>query len=158
MYKGKKRGYQWTILLVLGAAVIVWVITAFANMAETNNVRVFWSHEFPNCPGGEENHFDNSVLLYDSLSGGALPVGGEWGVGMSVDYFANSLHQSSNSVIGHEMGLGLGMQDYCDRTGSTPGVGSVAIVGSTSGESTITIGDTRLIRRIWKELRSLRGW
>jgi hypothetical protein len=114
-----------------------------------------WSHEFPYCPEGEENHFDYSVWLNDSLSDGAGAVGGDWGIRMPVDNFVNSLDQSSNFVVQHEIGHGFGMQDYYDWTGSTPDGGSVMIVGTSS---TITVGDTWLIRRVWKEQKSLRGW
>jgi hypothetical protein len=157
-YKSKKRGCHWTILLVLGVAVIGWVITAFANLAETNNARVFWNHESPNCPGSEENHFDHSVSLNDSLGGGAAVAGGDRAVSIHVADFINSLDQPSNSVIEHQMGHGFGIHGYYHWAGSTPEGDSVMVVGSTSGESTITDGDTWLIRRIWKKRKSLGGW
>jgi hypothetical protein len=117
-----------------------------------------WSHEFPNCAGGEENHFDYSVWLNDSMGGGAAAVGGDWGLRMPVDDFVNSLDRPSADTIEHEMGHGFGMQDYYDWTGSTPEGGSVMIVGSNYGGPTITVGDTWLIRRVWKEQKALRGW
>lgn len=158
MYISKKRGCHWTILLVLGVAVIGWVITAFANLAETNTLRVFWSHKSPSCPGSEENHFDYSVLLNDSLSGGATAAGWDGAVRMPVADLINSLDQPSNSVIEHQMGHGFGIHGYFDWAGSTPEGASVMMVGSTSVESTIADGDTWLIRRIWKKRKSLGGW
>jgi hypothetical protein len=117
-----------------------------------------WSHEFPSCPGGEVNHFDYSVWLNDSIDGGAAAVGGDWGLRMPVDSFVNVLDQQSDHTIQHEMGHGFGMQDYYDWTGSTPEGGSAMIVGSNWGEPVITVGDSWLIRRIWKEQKVLRGW
>jgi hypothetical protein len=117
-----------------------------------------WSHEFPSCPGGEANHFDYSVWLNDTLEGGAAAVGGDWGLRMPVDNFVNVLDQESDHTIQHEMGHGFGMQDYYDWTGSTPEGGSVMIVGSNWGDPVITVGDSWLIRRIWKESKALRGW
>jgi hypothetical protein len=117
-----------------------------------------WSHEFPSCPGGEASHFDYSVWLNDTIDGGAAAVGGDWGLRMPVDNFVNVLEQQSNHTILHEMGHGFGMQDYYDWTGSTPEGGSVMIVGSNWGDPVITVGDSWLIRRIWKESKALRDW
>jgi hypothetical protein len=117
-----------------------------------------WSHEFPSCAGGEANHFDFSVWLNDTIDGGAAAVGGDWGLRMPVDNFVNVLEQQSNHTILHEMGHGFGMQDYYDWTGSTPEGGSVMIVGSNWGDPVITVGDSWLIRRIWKESKALRDW
>lgn len=63
----------------------------------------------------------------------------------------------SDLVIEHEMGHGVGLQDYYDWTGSKPMVGSLMIVGSTNSQ-TPTLGDTWLLRRIWKEMKTLRNW
>jgi hypothetical protein len=116
-----------------------------------------WSHEFPNCPGGETNHFDYSIWLNDTLDGAAA-VGGDWGLRMPVDYFVNVLDNLSDHTIQHEMGHGFGMQDYYDWTGSRPEGGSVMIVGSNRGAPVITTGDSWLIRRLWQEQKILRGW
>jgi hypothetical protein len=32
------------------------------------------------------------------------------------------------------------------------------IVGSTAGKQSPTVGDTWLLRRTWKEMKTLRGW
>jgi hypothetical protein len=117
-----------------------------------------WSHEFPSCPGGEANHFDYSLWLNDTIDGGAAAVGGDWGLRMPVDNLVNALDQESDHTILHEMGHGFGMQDYYDWTGSRPEGGSVMIVGSHWGDPVITVGDSWLIRRIWKEAKALRDW
>jgi len=75
---------------------------------------------------------------------------------MPVSNFVASMGQS-NLVIEHEMGHGFGFQDYYDWTGSTPAGGSLMIVGSTSSQ-TPTVADQWLLRRTWKELKTLRGW
>lgn len=117
-----------------------------------------WNHEFPSCAAGDDMHFDYSVWLNDTIGGGAAAVGGDWGLRMPVDNFVNSLGQLSNHTIQHEMGHGFGMQDYYDWTGSRPSGGSVMIVGSNWGEPVITVGDSWLIRRLWMEQKSMRGW
>lgn len=118
-----------------------------------------WSHEFPNCPGGEAFHTDYWIWVNDQLpgGGGAAAVGGDWGLRMPVASFINALGKSGSNVIEHEIGHGFGIQDYYDWTGSRPDGGSLMIVGSgASGEP--TVGDTWLLRRAWSETRALRGW
>jgi hypothetical protein len=115
-----------------------------------------WSHSFPNCPGGEAFHHDYWLWLDDSIGGGAAAVGGDWGLRMPVSNFVASMNKS-NLVIEHEMGHGFGFQDYYEWTGSKPTGGSLMIVGSTSSQSPTT-ADTWLLRRTWKEMKSLRGW
>jgi hypothetical protein len=116
-----------------------------------------WTHTFPNCPGGEAFHTDYWLWLDDTLPGsGAAAVGGDWGLRMPVSNFVASMGKS-DSVIEHEMGHGFGFQDYYDWTGSTPTGGSLMIVGSTSSQVPTT-GDHWLLRRTWKEMKSLRGW
>jgi hypothetical protein len=116
-----------------------------------------WSHTFPNCPGGEAFHTDYWLWLDDTLPGsGAAAVGGDWGLRMPFSNFVSSMGKS-NLVIEHEMGHGFGFQDYYDWTGSTPAGGSLMIVGSTSSQIP-TVGDQWLLRRTWKEMKSLRGW
>lgn len=116
-----------------------------------------WTHKFPNCPGGEDFHTDYWLWLDDKLpGGGAAAVGGDWGLRMPVSNFVASMGKS-NLVIEHEMGHGFGFQDYYDWTGSTPSGGSLMIVGSTSNQSP-TIADQWLLRRTWKEMKTLRSW
>ncbi len=115
-----------------------------------------WTHTFPNCPGGEAFHTDYWLWLDDSISGGAAAVGGDWGLRMPVGNFTNAMGKS-NSVIEHEMGHGFGFQDYYDWTGSTPAGGSLMIVGSAQSQVPTT-ADQWLLRRAWKEMKTLRGW
>jgi hypothetical protein len=115
-----------------------------------------WNHTFPNCPGGEAFHSDYWLWLDDSIGGGAAAVGGDWGLRMPVSNFVASMGKS-NLVIEHEMGHGFGFQDYYDWTGSTPTGGSLMIVGSTNSQSPTT-ADQWLLRRTWKEMKTLRGW
>lgn len=116
-----------------------------------------WSHSFPNCPGGEANHFDYDVWLDDALpGGGAAAVGGDWGVRMPRSGFTSVLGRESH-VLEHEIGHGFGFQDYYDWNGSRPSGGSLMIVGSSSSQKA-SIGDTWLIRRTWKEQKAKRGW
>jgi hypothetical protein len=115
-----------------------------------------WNHTFPNCPGGEAFHTDYWLWLDDSIGGGAAAVGGDWGLRMPVSNFVASMGKS-NMVIEHEMGHGFGFQDYYDWTGSTPSGGSLMIVGSTNSQVP-TVADQWLLRRTWKEMKTLRGW
>ncbi|MEY4511506.1 MAG: hypothetical protein RLZZ450_3628 [Pseudomonadota bacterium] len=55
------------------------------------------------------------------------------------------------------MGHGFGFQDYYEWTGSKPKSGSLMIVQSSQSQSP-TSGDQWLLRRTWKEMKSLRGW
>jgi hypothetical protein len=97
------------------------------------------------------------MWLDDRLPGsGAAAVGGDWGLRMPVSNFIASMAQS-NSVIEHEMGHGFGFQDYYDWTGPTPVGGSLMIVGSSNSQVPTT-ADIWLLRRTWKEMKSLRGW
>jgi hypothetical protein len=115
-----------------------------------------WNHTFPNCPGGEAYHHDYWLWLDDAIGGGAAAVGGDWGLRMPVSNFVSAMGKS-NLVIEHEMGHGFGFQDYYDWTGPTPTGGSLMIVGSTSSQVPTT-ADAWLVRRTWKEMRTLRGW
>jgi hypothetical protein len=115
-----------------------------------------WSHSFPNCSGGEAFHHDYWFWIDDTLD--AAAVGGDWGLRMPVASLDNAMANIAydvNTVI-HEMGHGFGFQDYYDWTGSTPAGGSLMIVGPNL--TSPTVGDTWLIRRTWKEMKTLRGW
>ena len=120
---------------------------------------VHWDHDFSDCDGGDANHSDYWLWFDDNLpgGGGAAAVGGDWGLRMPVSTFVNAFDRPSFLICEHEMGHGFGFQDYYDWTGSTPQGGSLMIVGSTSGQSPTT-GDTWLLRRTWKEMKTLRGF
>jgi len=112
------------------------------------------SHAFPNCPGGEVNHFDYTLWMNDSMGGGAAAVGGDWGVRIPVDSVINALNVDQFGTILHEMGHGFGIPDYYTWTGSRPAGGSVMIVGSSRGG--LTTGDTWMVRRAWSAVKALR--
>jgi hypothetical protein len=121
---------------------------------------VHWDHQFPNCPGGAANHHDYWLWFDDDLpgGGGAAAVGGDWGLRMPVRTFVNAFNNPSYLVVEHEMGHGFGFQDYYDWTGARPRGGSIMIVGSTSGSQAPSTADIWLLRRTWKEMKTLRGW
>jgi hypothetical protein len=120
---------------------------------------VHWDHKFPSCQGGDANHHDYWLWFDDKLpgSGNAAAVGGDWGLRMPVGTFLNAFANKSFGIVEHEMGHGFGFQDYYDWTGGKPNGGSLMIVQSSSSQSPTT-GDTWLLRRTWKEMKSLRGW
>ena len=121
---------------------------------------VHWDHVFTGCAGGAANHSDYWLWFDDTLpgGGGAAAVGGDWGLRMPVSTFTDHFGDTSFLIAEHEMGHGFGFQDYYDWTGSTPNGGSLMIVGSTGGKQSPTVGDTWLLRRTWKEMKTLRGW
>ncbi|MET0342380.1 MAG: hypothetical protein ABW252_15355 [Polyangiales bacterium] len=118
-----------------------------------------WDHKFPGCKGGDANHHDYAIWLNDRLpgSGGAAAVGGDWGLRMPVSTFLGAFNKPSDNTIEHEMGHGFGMQDYYSWRGARPAGGSIMIVGSTPSQAP-TVGDVWLLRRTWKEMKTLRGW
>jgi hypothetical protein len=120
---------------------------------------VHWDHKFPSCKGGDTNHSDYWLWFDDQLpgGGGAAAVGGDWGLRMPVGTFLGAFANKSFGICEHEMGHGFGFQDYYDWTGERPKGGSLMIVGSSSGQSP-TPGDIWLLRRTWKEMKTLRGW
>lgn len=120
---------------------------------------VHWDHKFPNCKGGDANHSDYWLWFDDKLpgNGGAAAVGGDWGLRMPVSTFVGSFANKSFGIVEHEMGHGFGFQDYYEWTGSRPKGGSLMIVQSSQSQSPTT-GDVWLLRRTWKEMKSLRGW
>jgi hypothetical protein len=109
-----------------------------------------------NCPGGAQFFTDYWMWIDDSISGGATSVGGDWGLRIALNTITPMLGKDY-LVTEHEMGHGFGFQDYYDWTQDTPAGGSLMIVGSTSSQ-TPTVGDQWLLRRTWKEVKSLRGW
>lgn len=118
-----------------------------------------WDHKFDGCKGGDENHTDYWLWFDDTLpgAGGAAAVGGDWGLRMPVSTFLDAFDQPSFHITEHEMGHGFGFQDYYDWKGAKPNGGSIMIVGSTNSASP-TAADHWLLKRTWKELKTLRGW
>jgi hypothetical protein len=120
---------------------------------------VHWDHQFTGCKGGDAAHSDYWLWFDDNLpgGGGAAAVGGDWGLRMPVKTFLDAFNDASFSICEHEMGHGFGFQDYYDWTGSKPKGGSIMIVGSTNSQPPTT-ADLWLLRRTWKEMKTLRGW
>lgn len=120
---------------------------------------VHWDHNFNGCTAGASMHSDYWLWFDDQLpgGGGAAAVGGDWGLRMPVATFTSHFNDTSFMIVEHEMGHGFGMQDYYDWTGSRPTGGSIMIVGSTSSQAP-TVGDIWLLKRTWKEMKTLRGW
>jgi hypothetical protein len=120
---------------------------------------VHWDHQFTGCKGGDAAHSDYWLWFDDNLpgGGGAAAVGGDWGLRMPVKTFLDAFTDASFSICEHEMGHGFGFQDYYDWTGSKPKGGSIMIVGSTNSQPP-TMADIWLLRRTWKEMKTLRGW
>lgn len=120
---------------------------------------VHWDHKVPSCPGGDKNRHDYALWFDDKLpgGGGAAAVGGDWGLRMPVRTFLDAFSRPSDHIIEHEMGHGFGIQDYYTWSGARPEGGSIMIVGSTNSQSP-TLADQWLLRRTWKEMKTLRGW
>jgi hypothetical protein len=118
-----------------------------------------WDHNFAGCAKGADMHSDYWLWFDDRLpgGGGAAAVGGDWGLRMPVSTFLGAFAKPSDHIVEHEMGHGFGMQDYYEWRGSKPKDGSIMIVGSTQSESP-TLADSWLLRRTWKEMKTLRGW
>ena len=108
------------------------------------------------CPAGAQFFTDYWMWIDDSISGGATSVGGDWGLRIALNTITGYLGKD-NLVTEHEMGHGFGFQDYYDWTQDTPAGGSLMIVGSTNSQIPTT-GDIWLLRRTWKEMKTLRAW
>ena len=101
-------------------------------------------HVFSKCAGGEDNHFDYTLWLDDTLPSGNAAEGSDWGVRMPVASFLNNIKTDAYGVMLHEIGHGFALSDYYTWTGSTPAGGSVMIIGSSNG---LTVGDQWMVRR-----------
>jgi hypothetical protein len=115
-----------------------------------------WSHQFPECPGGQDGHFDYALWIDDKLPSvtRATAVGGEWGLRMPVRPFLASLSSEAAAVVPiHEIGHGFGLPDYYTWKGPRPPGGSVMIVGSADKP---TPSDQWILRRYWKETKARR--
>jgi hypothetical protein len=110
-------------------------------------------HVFTGCPGGAANHFDYTLWMDDTLPSGAAAEGSDWGVRIPVATVLNDINTDAFWVILHEMGHAFGLSDYYSWKGSTPTGGSIMIIGSANG---LTVGDQWMVRRYWKETKTLR--
>src|SRR5690606_23580886 len=108
------------------------------------------NYNYPNCPGGAENHYDMSLWLTEGMSGGA---GGDWGQRLGRSGFTSAADSDSVSGIYlHEVGHGFGLPDYYDPQWNAwaPGVAkppSRMVVGSP-GTSQVSEWDMWMMRHI----------
>jgi hypothetical protein len=112
-------------------------------------------HEFPDCPGGAEAHFDYAIWLDDALPGNAVAVGSGWGLRMPARAFTAALGAASDRRIQQVMGYGFGFQSYASWTGSAPAGGALMF---GDGGAPPKAADGWLLRRLWQEQKVLRGW
>lgn len=90
---------------------------------------------------------------------GAAAVEGDWGLRMPLAGFVSAMTTNSvydTNTIEHEMGHGFGFQDCDSWTGAGPSGGSLMIVDTEPCAP--TEGDRWLLRRTWREMKTLRGW
>ncbi len=71
---------------------------------------------------------------------------------MGSEYFVNSLDQEDQHILLHEIGHGLGLDDFYDWD---PGVGGFLMKAGTAGR--ITEFDTWMARDWWRHLKSRYG-
>lgn len=114
-----------------------------------------WDHRFPDCPGGEQAHFDYAIWLDDAIPGGATAVGSDWGLRMPARLFTAALGAPSSRVIQQVMGYAFGFQSYAGWSGSAPDGGSLMF--GDAGDPP-NAADGWLLRRLWREQKALRGW
>ncbi|MDP9793617.1 hypothetical protein J2S43_002129 [Catenuloplanes nepalensis] len=105
--------------------------------------------QYPNCPGGYAHHYDMSLWLTAGMGGGA---GGDWGQRMGSEYFVNSLNQENQHILLHEIGHGLGLDDFYDWD---PGVGGFLMKAGSASQ--ITEFDKWMARDWWRHLKSRYG-
>ncbi|GAB7039577.1 hypothetical protein JCM9533A_34270 [Catenuloplanes niger JCM 9533] len=105
--------------------------------------------QYPNCPGGYAHHYDMSLWLTAGMGGGA---GGDWGQRMGSEYFVNSLNQENQHILLHEIGHGLGLDDFYDWD---PGVGGFLMKAGSATQ--ITEFDRWMARDWWRHLKSRYG-
>ncbi|MFI5842177.1 cellulose-binding domain-containing protein [Catenuloplanes sp. NPDC051500] len=107
------------------------------------------SGSYPNCPGGYAHHYDMSLWLTAGMSGGA---GGDWGQRVGSEYYVNSLNQENQHILLHEIGHGLGLDDFYDWD---PGVGGFLMKAGSATQ--ITEFDKWMARDWWRHLKSRYG-
>lgn len=62
------------------------------------------------CPGGEDNHYDISLWLDESLSGSSVGgYGYNWGQELGPQYFLDNVNSENIHILLHEMGHGFGL-------------------------------------------------
>jgi hypothetical protein len=114
------------------------------------------SYQFPQCPGGPANRFDQFVWLQENYGS---PNG--WDMGAHVDRagFTNTVSGTSLYHIWlHEFGHGIGFPDYYDWSTWAPGVAAPTCVMNAGAAVTVTDWDKWMFKRTWSELRVAGRW
>ncbi|WP_211228509.1 hypothetical protein [Glycomyces tenuis] len=105
---------------------------------------------YPNCPGGYDHHYDQSLWLTQGMGGGA---GGDWGQRMGQEYFVNALGSDQVTIYLHEVGHTFGLDDFYDWTPT----GQCCFIMKAGSSSTITEFDRWMLRDWWRHLKSRYG-
>ncbi|MDT0442221.1 hypothetical protein [Streptomyces johnsoniae] len=106
--------------------------------------------DYSRCPGGEARHYDQSLWLTDGFGGGA---GGDWGQRMGQEYFSGALGQEDITILLHEMGHTLGLDDFYDWTPT----GAGGFLMKAGAASHVTEFDTWMARDFWRHLKDRYG-
>jgi hypothetical protein len=102
---------------------------------------------YSGCPGGVDHHYDMSLWLTEGMSGGA---GGDWGQRIGSEYYLSQLDAENIHILLHEIGHGLGLDDFYDWTPAGAG-GFLMRAGSATR---ITEFDKWMARDWWRHLKS----
>lgn len=105
---------------------------------------------YPDCPGGYDHHYDQSLWLTQGMGGGA---GGDWGQRMGQEYFTNALGSSQITIYLHELGHTFGLDDFYDWTPT----GQCCFIMKAGSSSTVTEFDQWMLRDWWRHLKSRYG-
>ncbi|WP_051393387.1 galactose-binding domain-containing protein [Glycomyces arizonensis] len=105
---------------------------------------------YPNCPGGYDRHYDQSLWLTAGMGGGA---GGDWGQRMGSEYFTGALGSSQITIYLHELGHTFGLDDFYDWTPT----GQCCFIMKAGSSATITEFDQWMLRDWWRHLKGRYG-
>ncbi|MEH1014457.1 cellulose binding domain-containing protein [Micromonospora sp. CPCC 206060] len=106
--------------------------------------------QYPNCPGGADHHYDQSLWLTDGFGG----AGGDWGQRMGREYFMNNLNADNMHILLHEIGHAFGLDDFYDWTPT--GVGGFLMKAGSASQ--ITEFDAWMFRDWWRHLKNRYGY
>jgi hypothetical protein len=110
-------------------------------------------YDYPDCPGGRENHYDKSLWLTEGMGFGG--AGGDWGQRLDRAIFTDSVNAEHQHIFLHEIGHGIGFPDYYNWEAwvpqGTPFPDSVMVAGRAGH---VTEWDRWMLRRTWEELQS----
>lgn len=111
--------------------------------------------QYPGCEGGRANHYDMSLWLTAGMNGGA---GGDWGQRIGQEYFVGAIDQTTIHILSHEMGHGFGFPDYYNWGSWFPGLAPPHTIMNAGAAAVVTDWDTWMMRRLWSELKTDRGF